>query len=211
MTDDLESKQSVVEQTEGAAKPDTEAQADAQGVSDDVEKALSEWDASVDTASSKSEQKETATESDEVKRLRDEVAAFREERQSESFQRDLNKVIKELRGDFTAEEIDDDHIDIWLNKQAKRDPRLASAWLHRNDDPAKFQRTLNALKPKFAKDHARFRLRDDEATANREAVAHAVRRGANQPSDSKPPDLGKMTTAEYREFIKKNYGYDPGV
>lgn len=207
MSEDLDtSKQTAVEQTEGAAKPDTEGKANEQGVVDDVDKALSEWDA--EAGSSQTEQQKPEGKPEDAD-LRAQVNALREEQYQRTYREDFGRLVGTIRGDFTPEEVSDKFIGVWVNAEAEADQRLQIAWRDRDKDPAKFQRTVKALAQKFAKENARLRRRDDEATATREAVAHAVRGGATKPPEGKAPDLGKMSDAEARAAVEKEYGYTP--
>jgi hypothetical protein len=55
---------------------------------------------------------------------------------------------------------------------------------------------------------------DPIATEDRELVAQSIREGgsgrAKIPPEP-PPNLGAMTSQEYRQYVRTNYGYDPGV
>lgn len=209
MSEENKSEQTAVDQNDDTAKPVSEEKADAQGVSDDFDKALSEWEASDEGSSS--EQQDEKESDDDVKSLLKELKDERKERQQQQFQSDLKNVVGEIRGDFTTEEVEDDHIDIWLDKQARKDKRVASAWMNRHNDPAKFERTVNALKSKFAKEHDRFRVHDKDTTADREAVADAVRGKSRSAPEGQAPHYENMSDAEFRDSVKKEHGFTPQI
>lgn len=179
-----------------------------QGGEDTFEAALSEWDASADGASPSSQKDDTQS-NDEVSALRQEVQSFRQEREQERFNADLNRVVSQIRGDFAADEVSDKLIKSWVDMTAREDARVATAWLNRDKDPAKFNRTVSALAKEFAKENARLRKRDENATADREAVSFAVKGASRSAPEHKQPDYSKMTDQEFANQIQEDYGYRP--
>lgn len=93
-------------------------------------------------------------------------------------------------------------MDAWVNAQAKKDTRIANAWMKRHEDPAKFKRVVQGLRDKFAEKHARLRNVDDNATADRMALAHAVRGASSKAPEGKAPDYSKMNDREFQEVLE---------
>ena len=52
---------------------------------------------------------------------------------------------------------------------------------------------------------------DPDATAEKWAVAAAVRGASGVALAEKPPDFDRMSNAEFSRTVKEKYGYDPGV
>lgn len=204
MSEDV--KQTATDETDSVAKQ-TDEGTGAQGKdTDDFDKALAEF-GETETKASSEQQKPSGAKADDdtldrLKRLESKEA-------DRIYREDLGKLVTEVRGDFTPDEVDDEFIETWLNANAKKDVRLANAWLKRHDDPAGFKRVAKGLTQKFAEKHARLRARDQDATDTKEVVTHAVQRGTGKPSGGAAPDFSKMTDREFAEAVKKEYGFRP--
>ena len=200
-----DTKQPATEKPDPAAAPAGEGSG-APEKKDDFEAALNEYEAADGSSSEQQKPKTEAKADDEtlsrLKRLENEQA-------ERVYREDLGKVIGQVRGDFAADEVDDEFIDSWLNAQAKKDARIAQAWAQRHDDPAKFKRVVKGLTQAFAEKHARLRKQAQDATDTKEVVAHAVQRGQTKPSPGTAPDYSKMNDAEFREAVKKEHGFSP--
>jgi hypothetical protein len=200
--------QTATENANDPAKPGSEATNGAPAdTNDDLETALNEYDAANEGSSNGQTQTKPADETadDTKKRLE------RLERQDAErvYRADLESAVGSIRGEFTAEEVDNEFIETWLDARAKKDPRVAQAWMKRHDDPAKYKRVLNGLKNEFAQKHARLRNVDRETTETTVVVADAVRRASNKAPEGKAPDFTKLSDAEYREKVRKEYGFNP--
>jgi hypothetical protein len=73
--------------------------------------------------------------------------------------------------------------------------------------PALLRRTLLDVE-KRARD---FQPIDQDATADRAMVAHAVRDSGRRLAPEPPPQWGQMDNHEYRREVRQRYGYDPGT
>jgi len=125
------------------------------------------------------------------------------------FKSDFEPVLKRIRGEIPAEVFSDEEITDWLDGKAKRNPALQTAYLNRNKNPAawaKVEKTFNAeLAKKFS------RLPDPDATAERDAVAAAVRSASTKAPPEKPLSLSGLSNAEYNQKVKEQFGFNPGV
>jgi hypothetical protein len=90
-----------------------------------------------------------------------------------------------------------------LNQIAQRGQRLEMI-VH---GPALLRRTLLDVE-KRARD---FQPIDQDATADRAMVAHAVRDSGRRLAPEPPPQWGQMDNHEYRREVRQRYGYDPGT
>jgi hypothetical protein len=115
------------------------------------------------------------------------VLNAREIRRQERFQKDMNATIKNVRGDLPEELFDGPLVQAWIDAQAKKDPRLATAWANRHTDPKKFEQVVGALGKEFSK--IRPKLPDKQATEDREAVTAAVRGASTQAPAGKAPTI----------------------
>lgn len=184
--------QAVVDETKVAAVPATEATSARND--DDLDTLLSQYDQSAPKPSEPAPPATAAPAANDVKEASAEVLAARDEIRSERFQRDMNATISDVRGDLPADLYDDDFIQSWIDAQAKKDSRLATAWVNRNTDPKNFAKVKAALGKEFAKRYNR--IPDKQATEDREAVTAAVRGASTSAPSGKAPDYSKMTDAQ---------------
>ncbi len=196
-----EDKQAVTEETEGQSQTVTEESGAQEQKSDDLETLLAEYEK--ETGSSSEQKTETKSE-DGVSR--EEFEALRQELSNREYQTDLGKTISAVRGDLPSEQFDDAFMDAWLNARAKEDPRIATAWMQRHDDPKKFERVIGGLNKQFAGKYGKFSGRDEDATSDREAVAAAVRGQSNKAPEEQAPDYKSVSDNAFREDVKKRYG-----
>ena len=98
-------------------------------------------------------------------------------------------------------------MEAWLDAQARSDPRLAAAWSQRHANPKQFQKVVTGLSQSFAKKYGK--LPDKQATEDREAVTAAVRGASTRAPEGKAPDYSGKSDAEFREDVRKNYGFNP--
>ncbi len=110
-----------------------------------------------------------------------------------------------------------DYAKTWFVNEYQTNRELQQAWDHRHDseDAARWssrcvRHALNDLQA--AGRHEQSRIEGLSATADRDAVAAAVRgsRG-NGDVESPAPNYGDMTDAEFKADVKKRYGYTPGI
>lgn len=195
--------QAVVDETKAPAVPGAEATS--ARTDDDLDTLLAQYDETQTTRTSEPAQPATAAPAaNDVKDASAEVLAARDEIRTEKFQRDMNATISDVRGNLPADLYDDDFVQSWIDAQAKKDARLATAWVNRNADPKKFGQVKAALGKEFAKRYGR--IPDKQATEDREAVTAAVR-GASTPAPSgKAPDYSKMTDAQFAAEKAKAFG-----
>lgn len=193
--------QAVVDETNGAAQPAPEATS--ARADDDLDTLLKEFDESKPEPSTpaKPEPRVAANDTQDASA---EVLAARDEIRMDRFQRDMTSTIKDVRGDLPADLYDDDFISSWIDTQAKKDSRLANAWVNRNANPQKFAQVKAALGRDFAKRYGK--LPDKQVTEDREAVTAAVRGASTKVPEGKAPDYAKMTPAEFQAEKDRMFG-----
>jgi hypothetical protein len=206
--------QTATENANDPAKPGSEATNGAPAdTNDDLETALNEYDAANEGSSNGQTQTTTpaGTETAEQRLARlEKQEADRQRSEAERvYKADLASAVASIRGEFTADEVADETIEAWLEGRARNDPRVAQAWMKRGNDTAKYKRVLNALQNEFAQKHARLRNVDRDTTETTVVVADAVRRASNKAPEGKAPDFTKLSDAEYREKVRKEYGFNP--
>ena len=103
-----------------------------------------------------------------------------------------------------------DFVERWLRSEYSIDPELHHAWNNRYDSADAQRWAQRCVR------HALDRLRkaaeqvpDAEATSTREAVAFALQRGSGPRPPSAPPNFEDTSNAEFRDKVKKEYGYSP--
>ena len=197
--------QTAVETTKPPAQPGG-AEAGARNDGDDLDKLLAEFDDGSQPKPppepAKPEPKPGAA--DDLKALADEVRGLRTERQRETFRRDMDAAIKDVRGNLDPEFFDDTFVESWMDAQARQDPRLAAAWAQRHDNPKQFAKVKETLGRQFAKKYGK--LPDKQATEDREAVTAAVRGASTRVPEGKAPDYSKMSPAEFQAEKDRLFG-----
>jgi hypothetical protein len=196
-----ENKQAATEEADAQAKTGAE-ETGAQDKKDDLDTLLAEYEEGTGPST---EQKQAEKTDPNVERLERLERTLNER----DYRDDMKLVVGSVRGEFTPDEVDDEFIDTWVNAEAKKDPRVAQAWMKRHDDPQKFQRVVAGLSRKFAEKHAKIRQRDEDATADRESVAHAVRGASNKAPEGKAPDYTGQSDNEFRKSVEEKYGFTP--
>lgn len=197
------------EQTTQAAVDETKAPAE-QGAAetsaqDDVglEALLAEFEGSKSEtpATAKPDTKvEAATDTDAKTRL----DALERQIYEQKFQQDIAPVVQHIKGAIPDGVLTDAEILDLLDAKAKRDPRLAAAWVDRSKNPQGWKKVQEGLARDFAK---RFeKLPDKSATEDREAVTAAVRGASTKVPEGKTPDYHRMTPAQFQAEKDKMFG-----
>jgi len=201
-------EQAVVEQTDDQATPETE-EAGAQ-VEDELEKLLSEYDAS-ETGASETEKPvdsgKATTVEDRLERIDQRLERNERRTEETNFRKDMDVAVKTVRGDLPGDLFDDTFMESWLDAQARQDPRIAQVWADRAQNPKRFDQVLTGLSRNFAKKFSN--LPDAQATEDKEAVAAAVSGASKKAPEGKAPDYSKLTDQEYAEKVEKEHGFRP--
>lgn len=184
--------QAVVDETKVPAPQGTEATS--ARTDDDLDTLLAQFDESKPAPSATATPATAAPAADTVKDASAEVLAARDEIRQDRFKRDMNTAVEVVRGEMPADLYDGPFMTAWINAKADADPRLAQAWVQRNENPAKFKQVLGALSKEFAKKYSR--LPDPQATEDRAAVTAAVRGSSTRVPEGKAPNYAAMTNNE---------------
>lgn len=137
---------------------------------------------------------------------RSEFEALRAEIVKTKMEKEIDYLAKGLRaaGDIPDFLSDDDLVGI-VDRQAAKDPALARAWNESANDPKSRDRLINVLGKELGKKFANIRPVDEKATADREAVAGAVRGASTRAPEGRAPDYSNLTDNEFRKEAEK-YG-----
>lgn len=190
--------------TPGGAEPGAQTDGDA------LDKLLKEFDSQTAPATATTNppapQQDTGA---DLKTIADEVRALRTERQQETFNRDMADTVGKIRGDLDPEVFDDALVRGYVDARAGQDPRLAQAWVNRHTNPKAFNRVVDQIGREFRDKFSK--LPDRAATEDHAAVTAAVRGTSTKAPEGKAPNYAGLSNPEYREAIKRDYGFDPGV
>ncbi len=201
MSEDLNT-QAVVDEANTQSTTGTEVN-DARNNGDDLDSILKEFDTATKPAADSKPEQQPGAEAD-IKLLAEQVKGFVSEANAIRYRQDMDKTIADIRGDLDPDFADNDFVEAWLDAQARKDPRLAQAWVNRNANPKQFDKVKaelgKALKGKFSK------LPDRQATDDRAAVTAAVRGASNRAPETKAPDLSRLTDAEFQREKEKMFG-----
>lgn len=215
-----ESRQPVAGNADDKAKPSSEVDNGARDNGDDLDTLLKEFDDSNGDGSkggeaekpSKPQNTEPKPEttgdlSSKVQQLLDLEAERKKEDLQRRFDADMEKTVKAVRGDISANLASDKFVRAWVEATAEENPKLAQAWVDRNKNPKAFQRIVEKLSRDFA---AEFVKRPDaNATEDREVVTAAVRGASTKTPEDKAPDYKSMSDQDYAADVQKRYGYNP--
>jgi hypothetical protein len=198
-------KQAVVD-TNAPAKPDAEVADSARKDVDDLDTLLAEFDQGTKKTDTVSPPETKPTPPDA---LAQDVQALKNQAQEwaqEKNKRAIAETVEGIRGDVPKEVFDDEMVEAWLDSQARRDPRLALAFVQRDQNPQKWGKVKAELGRQLAKKAGA--LPDRNASDDREAVAAAVR-GASAKATAEPaPNFGAMTDAELRKYNREHFGFE---
>ena len=190
----MSKEQAVVDQTEAESKSQAEG---ADSARDDLDTFLDEFQ-----GASKEEPKSDSEQPDVTSRLENVEAAIYQEQ----YRRDIGGVVQAIRGELDADTFDDDLVVGYLDARAKRDPRIANAWVQRHQNPEAFNKVQKSLADEFQK---RFGSQPDKAvTEDREAMAAAVRGASTATAEQEQPDLKNLSDAEFNQ-LKQKMGWSP--
>lgn len=199
--------QTVADKTD--AKTDTASTED-KGAQDKDEKVvdhLAEYDEEIDGDADKQTDKKPDAKTEakpqgEVKDSRVDglIAAFNK--------RDLASAVTAVRGDFTADEVDDEFIETYILTQDRKKPGLGKAWDNRFENPAGWEKAQASMAKDFAATYGkRLRKIDADATEDKAVVADAVRRGGkDRASEGAAPVYGRMTDGQFQAEKDKLFG-----
>jgi hypothetical protein len=191
--------QAVVEEANAAAKPAAEATSARVETADDLDSLLKEFDTTEKAAEpTKPEQNAGAADDQTQREPQNGRLAAIEQR---LFKQDMQATIKNVRGDLPSEVFDDDLVGAWIDAEARKDPRLATAWVNRDSNPKQFQKVVEQLGRNFSKKYGK--LPDANATEDRAAVTAAVRGASTKAPEGKAPDYSRMSDAELRAEKEK--------
>jgi hypothetical protein len=201
-----DNQQPVVDTADAQAKPVADATDSARKDVDDLDSLLAEFDQGTkkpDTVSSP-DTKPTLPDA-----LAQDVQALKSQAQEwaqEKNKRAIAETVDDIRGDVPKEVFDDEMVEAWLDAQARRDPRLAQAWLQREQNSQKWGKVKAELGRQLAKKAGS--LPDRNATDDREAVAAAVRGASAKAAVEPAPNFGAMTDAELRKYNREHFGFE---
>lgn len=210
MTD--ENTQAVAEEGQDEAMPSPAPE----GAQDepDLSKLLTDFDRKTREARAKQQarveskppQKETVS----TERLIAEIESLKKGRAEDRYKSDMGSLIKSLRGDFDANEVSDEFIEVWANTEGRKSPELRKLFREKDQHPAEYAEVVKALSDKFHKFvEKRGSQIDSDATQEREVVAAAVRGTSKRPPPSREPEYSGMSDAQFRASVRKKYGFDP--
>lgn len=137
-----------------------------------------------------------------VAELERKFAELERQNQEAQYQTDVSSAVKAIRGDLPSEIFTDAHMEGWLTAEAKRDPRIAKAWMDRADNPQLWGQIQSQLSTRFS-DWLKS-LPDAKATEDRAAIADAVRGAsttAPKGDDVDEAAVRKMSDSEFETYV----------
>lgn len=200
MTTDV--KQAVVDETDTKPKAGSEVES-ARSDGDELDKLLAEFDQQTKPAPvTQPEAKPTPKDTepvipDRIRKLEDRL-----------FQEDLNETVTNIVGDL---KIPRRAAMGWLDQMARENPAIGQAFLNKSTNPQAWKRLEKVLSKEIEKEFSALSPVDREVTEDVAAVAAAVRGASTRVPEEPAPNYAGQSNAEYRQSIRKQYGFDPGV
>lgn len=186
-------KQPAVETQEPVAQP-TEPVANAQNT-DDLDTLLSQYEQEVRPSPPEPQyqpQYEQQPQTD----------PFLEKVKQKMFNDEVNATVDAVVGDMKVPR----RVAIgWLDQMARENPAIQRAWLNKDNDPRTWKRFEKTLSAEMKKEFASFQI-DEAATADKEAVAAAVRGASNKAPVEPAPNLGSMSDAQLQKYKEQLFG-----
>jgi hypothetical protein len=133
---------------------------------------------------------------------------FVAQRAQEKHAADLRTLVGEVRGDLNSEMLSDDLVEAWIDARARQDEGLQQVWQNRDASPAAYAAAKRHLASGFHKMASC--MPDPNLTADREAVAAAVRNTGGYAPDNSPPRLNRMSNEDFRDYVR-GLGLVPGI
>ena len=192
-------EQSVVDQTDTDSQQSSAEGGDAQG--EDLDTLLSQWDESAGQDSKESTESASgdATDSDEAKEILADLKREREELWRERTNKEINEIVSNLKEDLPTP-LPDRFLKGELYRLADEDPRFMNAFQNRRTNPDRWNKTVKALKKEIAQE---LQGVDQSTTADREAVASAVRSASKTPPAEKElteDDINNMSDSDFEKM-----------
>lgn len=139
---------------------------------------------------------------DKVAALEKRLEAFERQSEQDQYQNDVINAVKAIRGESNPEIFTDVHMEGWLTAEAKRDPRIARAWMDRADKPQTWGKIQDQLKGRFNEWIGS--MSDSAATEDRAAIADAVRGASKKAPAGDDVDreaVMKMGDGDFESYV----------
>lgn len=222
-----EQKQTVAEEkTDDQAKLDTEVKNGAQDDGDELESLLSQFDdedegdkssgkppkakaTPVEKSSPEPKQEKTGDLYGLVQNLIDRDNEREQSRIRERFDADMKETVKSVRGDVSPKLASDRFVRAWIDSLAEENPKLAKAWVKRNEEPKAFARVVAGLAKEFAKEFVN--RPDPKLSEDKDLVAAAVRGASTKAPEGEAPKYSSMSDTEFASSVEKKHGFRPKV
>jgi len=190
----MEENQAVVTETDEQAKPASEESGAQEQNLNDV---LAEFEAGTQQAeiTDKADKAESVTDEQINKAVE---RAMENSRAKDKSRADIEESAKTILGATGAHQ----HVaQDFLQGEAARDPRVATAFTQRYKNPDAWQKVLKGLAGKFSGSLGS--PIDQSATDDRNAMAAAVKSATTKaPTDAAQPNLEAMNNSEFNEFLR---------
>jgi hypothetical protein len=200
-----ETAQPVVTPANGAATP---APAAAANAPDELDQLLKQFETPAETPKTESKA-DTKLETSDIKDVVEYVRAERTRKDSETVRTDIEKARSVIRSqlDEIGVKVPDIFLEGSLDAMARKDPRIAKAWMQREKNPQAWTDVLTGIAKTLRKDFES--LPDKEATDDKNAVRLAVRSASTrtpEPDALDPKKLTKMSDAEFNKYKRELRG-----
>ena len=190
--------QAVVEDTNVEATPSTAAD-NAQG--NDLASFLEDYEKNASPQTPQPQPKQAADETSVVVELKSRLEAIESKQVLEKNTKDFNDAVSQIKGDLDVPEF---VVKGWLLDHAGKNKAIDKIFDNRESNPQAFKQMLARMQKDFAATTSKVlgKQVDANATEDRQAVAAAVKGATTRAPESRPPDIGKMSDHEFREYQK---------
>jgi hypothetical protein len=148
---------------------------------------------------------------DEAKQQVEALTRLQQEMANQEYRKkheaDLSDLVRTVRGSVDSDRFPDEIVQAWIDAQAQKNAEWQSAWLQRAENPRQWQQVEAKLCRAFAS--SAMAVIDPALTEDRAIVAAAVRGASrNGVPEAPPPNFGRMSDRELRQYTLDNFGYD---
>ena len=199
-----EDKQAVATDTDTQVEPVVEETGAPDTQPDDLDALLAEFNAGTSMPSPEPQVATKVDDSDIRSEIEELKQTINQDRQNKEFAQ-LAQGVREASG-LDPDVFDDNVIIGIVDQMAKTDESLRSAWMKTTNDPKARAKLVAGLGHNLGKRFSK--SVDRNATSDREAVAAAVRGQSTPAPLTEAPDYTEMTNNEFRDSVKKKYGFN---
>lgn len=205
--DKAKGSQQAVAATDEGQKASSEEKTEARETLDDLLGAFDEPGGESGEQTAKTDRSAKSDASRTGPELMKRLEALEVRDEEKAYRLDMDKAIQTVRGELDPDIFDDVLVEGYLNEQARRDPRLTTAWQQRHRNPQAYQKILTGLADNFGKRFSK--VIDRDVTDDKEAIRASARGASPAAATDDKEERRRIAGMSDREFqdMKASMGH----